>query len=96
MIKLVITMIQSLFVFVSVRPINEPIGSILIFTPNKNIVKPKIIKNAPKRNLSKTLVSSGAKVKFKIKTSITKGKTANKFSFNFLIIMFKISHLSLF
>lgn len=67
-------------------------GVIPISTPIRKIDNPMIIKNAPMINRINTGVSSGVAVKFNTNTIIVMGRTDNKTSFNFSVIMFKYDH----
>mgnify|MGYP001023605846 FL=1 len=83
MINPIITIIHILFDFIIVEPIELPIGMMLISTPTKKRVNPKITNTELIINLMINSASIGVRVKFKTNTMIVIGRTEYKTSLNF-------------
>jgi len=74
---------QILFDLETVDPVMLPIGVILVSTPKRKNVKPKIISAAPRRNLKTNVVSMGITVKCRISTITVTGITEKLTSLSF-------------
>lgn len=81
--------IHSLFVLARVDPITLPRGVTPMSTPIKKKDNPKIIKNAPIRNLMISGASRGVSVTLNINTMIVIGRIENITSFSFSVNIFK-------